>query len=257
MLARRPGDGSLVWAYQFTPHDNWDYDSNAENILADLVIHGEARKVLVHFDKNGFAYTLDRATGEVLVAEPFVAVNWAKRVDLATGRPVLDADKLTGARRAWCNSSARASRAARARPRRRRTRRARGSSTYRRSTSAWTGRRARRPISPARPTSAPTCPITPGPAAIWARSSPGTPAGKSVWEIKEKFPVWSGALATAGDVTFYGTLDGWFKAADAKTGKLLWKFKVGSGVVGAPITYRDRTASSTWRCMPASAATGS
>ena len=97
VLARRPGDGSLVWAYQFTPHDNWDYDSNAENILADITIDGTVRKVLVHFDKNGFAYTIDRATGEVLVAEKFVPVNWATKVDLATGRPVFDSTKLTGA----------------------------------------------------------------------------------------------------------------------------------------------------------------
>jgi glucose dehydrogenase len=62
--------------------------------------------------------------------------------------------------------------------------------------------------------------------------------GKKVWEDKEHFPNWSGALVTAGDVAFYGTLDGWFKAVDAKTGKLLSKFKVGSGVVGNPITYR-------------------
>jgi glucose dehydrogenase len=62
--------------------------------------------------------------------------------------------------------------------------------------------------------------------------------GKRAWEIKEKYPVWSGSVVTAGDVAFYGTLDGWFKAANAKIGELLWKFKVGSGVVGAPITYR-------------------
>ncbi len=61
--------------------------------------------------------------------------------------------------------------------------------------------------------------------------------GGRVWEIKERFPVWSGALATAGDLAFYGTLDGWFKAVDARSGTLLWKFKVGSGVVGAPIAY--------------------
>jgi alcohol dehydrogenase (cytochrome c) len=63
-------------------------------------------------------------------------------------------------------------------------------------------------------------------------------SGKKVWEDKEHFPNWSGALVTAGDVAFYGTLDGWFKAVDAKTGKLLSKFKVGSGIVGNPITYR-------------------
>ncbi|HEY6060543.1 MAG TPA: PQQ-binding-like beta-propeller repeat protein, partial [Gemmatimonadales bacterium] len=62
--------------------------------------------------------------------------------------------------------------------------------------------------------------------------------GRKVWEIRERYPVWSGSVTTAGDVVFYGTLDGWFKAADARTGNLLWKFKVGSGVVGCPITYR-------------------
>src|SRR3989454_2095574 len=99
VLARRPEDGTLVWAYQFTPHDSWDYDATAEMILADLSVNGRPRKVLVHFDKNGFAYTLDRATGEVLVAQPFVDLNWAKRVDVATGRPVVDSAKLTGASR--------------------------------------------------------------------------------------------------------------------------------------------------------------
>ena len=63
-------------------------------------------------------------------------------------------------------------------------------------------------------------------------------SGKKVWETKEPFPMWSGALVTGGDVVFYGTLDGWFKTVDAKTGKVLSKFKVGSGVVGNPITYR-------------------
>ena len=61
--------------------------------------------------------------------------------------------------------------------------------------------------------------------------------GRKVWGIKEPYPVWSGALATKGDVVFYGTLDGWFKAANARTGAVLWKFKVGSGVVGNPMTY--------------------
>ena len=63
-------------------------------------------------------------------------------------------------------------------------------------------------------------------------------SGKRVWEIKEPFLSWSGALVTAGDVAFYGTLDGWFKAVDAKSGKVLYKFKIGSGVVGNPMTFR-------------------
>ena len=77
MLARNPGDGTLRWAYQFTPADNWDYDSTQEMILTELTLNGQRRKVLVHFDKNGFVYTLDRATGELLSAEPYVPVNWA------------------------------------------------------------------------------------------------------------------------------------------------------------------------------------
>src|SRR5690242_3897174 len=97
VLARRPDDGSLVWAYQFTAHDNWDYDANAEMILVDLTIQGRKRQALVHFDKNGFAYTMDRATGELLVAQPYVTLNWAKRIDLQDGRPVLDSSRQTGA----------------------------------------------------------------------------------------------------------------------------------------------------------------
>src|SRR5437016_8685762 len=71
----------------------------------------------------------------------------------------------------------------------------------------------------------------------WSSDVCSSDLGKKVWEIKEKYPVWSGALVTAGGVVFYGTLDGWFKAVDAKSGAALWKFKVGSGVVGNPITF--------------------
>jgi len=96
VLARRPGTGELVWAYQFTPHDNWDYDATGAMILADLTIAGRPVKALVHFDKNGFAYTLDRATGRVLLASAYVPVTWARSVDLTSGRPVLDPAKQTG-----------------------------------------------------------------------------------------------------------------------------------------------------------------
>jgi PQQ-dependent dehydrogenase (methanol/ethanol family) len=238
VLARRPGDGSLIWAYQLTPHDNWDYDGNAENILVDLSIKGTTRRVLVHFDKNGFAYTLDRATGELLLAEPYVAVNWASRIDLATGRPVLDSTKLTGASRGKvehiCPSleggKSPASPAAFS-PRTR---------LFYLSTvnlcMNWQSTEA--VYIPGTPYMGASSPYTPGPGGYLGAFIAWDPAsGRKVWEIREKFPLWSGSLATAGDVVFYGTLDGWFKAADARTGKPLWKFKVGSGVVGGPITY--------------------
>jgi PQQ-dependent dehydrogenase (methanol/ethanol family) len=239
VLARRPGDGSLIWAYQFTPHDNWDYDATSEMILADLTVGGKARKVLVNFNKNGFAYTLDRATGEVLVAEPFADVNWAKKIDLASGRPVLDSTKLTGATRGNTKDIC---------------------------PSLEGGKSPASPAAYSPHTGlfyTSTNNLCMDFAAIAVAHVPGTPfigagspyhagpgghmgsfiawdatTGKTVWETREPYPAWSGAVATAGDVVFYGTLDGWFKAADAKTGKVLWKFKVGSGVVGNPITYK-------------------
>src|SRR6059036_54759 len=238
VLARRPGDGALVWAYQFTPHDSWDYDATSEMILADLSVNGRLRRVLVHFDKNGFAYTLDRATGEVLVARPFVDVNWAKGVDLATGRPVLDSTRLTGASRGNVKDV------------------------------CPTLEGGKSPASPAAYSPrtglfyVPTNNMCMDYQAVPATRIAGTPfigantpyhagrgghlgafiawdagVGRKVWEIREKYPVWSGALTTAGDVVLYGTLDGWLKAANARTGTVLWKFKVGSGVVANPITY--------------------
>jgi len=239
VLARRPADGALVWAYQFTPNDNWDYDSTAENILTELMIGGEQRRVLVHFDKNGFAYTLDRGTGEVLVAEPFVAVNWAKRIDLDTGRPEVDPEKLTGRSRGMVRNICPNLEGGKspASPASYSPRTGlfyvstnnfcmdwqSGEATYIRGT----------------PYVSADVPYIAGPGDhLGAFIAWDAATGKRAWEIREKFPVWSGTLVTGGDVTFYGTLDGWFKAANARTGELLWKFKVGSGVVGAPITFR-------------------
>src|SRR5438270_2157988 len=95
ILARDADTGELVWAFQVTPHDMWDYDAVNENILVDLPFKGQTRKVLVHFDRNGFGYTIDRATGEVLLAEPFVPMNWSSGIDLATGRPRVVETKKT------------------------------------------------------------------------------------------------------------------------------------------------------------------
>jgi len=239
VLARRPGDGSLVWAYQFTPNDNWDYDATAENILTELTIGGEQRKVLVHFDKNGFAYTLDRASGEVLVAEPYVDVNWAKRIDLETGRPEVNPDKLTGKSHGMVRNIC---------PNLEGGKSPASPASYSPKTGLfyvstnnlcmdWQSSDAA--YIRGTPYVSADVPYVPGPGGhLGAFIAWDATTGQRVWAIKEKFPVWSGSVVTAGDVAFYGTLDGWFKAANAQTGELLWKFKVGSGVVGAPITYR-------------------
>lgn len=238
VLARRPSDGALVWAYQFTPHESWDFDSNAEMILADLMVHGKLRKVLVHFDKNGFAYTIDRATGEVLVAAPFTPLNWATRVDLTTGRPLVDSTKLTGASRGNVKNicptleggKSPASPASFS-PR---------TGWFYVSTNNMcmdyeaspTTRIAGTPYIGA------NTPYHPGPGGyMGAFIAWDAGVGRRVWEIHERYPVWSGSVVTAGDVVFYGTLDGFFKAVDARSGKPLWQFKLGSGIVGSPISY--------------------
>jgi len=95
IIARDPDTGEMVWAFQPTPHDIWDFDAVNENILVDLPMNGVTRKVLVHFDRNGFAYTIDRATGQVLLAKPFVPMNWSSGVDLTTGRPMVNTSKAT------------------------------------------------------------------------------------------------------------------------------------------------------------------
>ena len=239
VLARRPRDGSLVWAYQFTPHDSWDYDSNAEMILVDLVVGGRLRNVLVHFDKNGFAYTIDRRSGELLVVEPFANVTWAKHINRSTGLPVVDTSKTTGASRGdvkgICPSleggKSPASPASYS-PR---------TGLFYTATNNLCMNFAATPVTriPGTPYIGATTPYFVGPGGNGGEFIAWDAArGRKVWGIKEKFPVWSGSVVTRGDVVFYGTLDGWFKAANARTGKALWKFKVGSGVVGAPISFR-------------------
>src|SRR3989442_994025 len=95
IFARNPDTGEAKWAYQMTPHDAWDYDGVNESILVDLAADGKTQKVLVHFDRNGFAYTVDRTNGKVLMAKPFAHVNWAEDINLETGLPIENTAKLT------------------------------------------------------------------------------------------------------------------------------------------------------------------
>jgi PQQ-dependent dehydrogenase (methanol/ethanol family) len=236
IIARDASTGEMVWAFQPTPHDVWDYDAVNENILVDLPIGGTTRKALVHFDRNGFAYTMDRGTGEVILAKPYVPMNWSTGVDLETGRPRLNAEKIPfqGKKVSFICPSLEG-----------------GKNQQPAAFSPATGLfyvptnnlcmdfEAREVAYLAgTPYIGGSAPEVAGPGGYrgefiaWDATT-----GKKVWGIKEPYPVWSGALATKGDVVFYGTLDGWFKAANARTGEVLWKFKVGSGVVGNPITY--------------------
>ena len=236
IFARNPDTGKAAWAYQKTPHDAWDYDGINENVLIDLNIGGQTRKVLVNFDRNGFSYVLDRKTGELLQAEPFVFVNWAKGVDLKTGRPIEDPAKRTSATQNTkdiCPSAMG------------------GKNQQPVSYSPRTGLfyvptnnlcmdyegvevkyQAGQPYVGAIVVSKPGPGGNRGEFIAW---DPTT--GKKVWGIKENLSAWGGALSTGGDVVFYGTMEGWLKAVHAKTGDVLWKFKTPSGIIGNPMTY--------------------
>ncbi len=237
IFARRPETGEAVWGYQFNPHDAYDYDGINENILLDLPIKGQTRKVLVHPDRNAHMYVMDRVTGEVLSAEPFVYGNTVKYVDLKTGRPMMNDEKLPKVGQKVTDICPAASGGKDWSP-----------SAYSFNT-GWLYVPHNNMCSEERGEEANYIAGTPyegaegkffaGPGGYRGIFSAWDPVNaRNVWEIPEMFPVWSGAVATAGDVVFYGTMDRWFKAVDAHTGKLLWKYQVSSGIVGQPITYR-------------------
>jgi lanthanide-dependent methanol dehydrogenase len=237
IFARDPDTGEAVWGYQFTPHDEHDYDAVMENVLLDLPIGGVERKVLVRPERNGFVYVMDRETGEVLSADPYGPVNWAFGIDLATGRPIKNEDKETGNRQARnvCPASP-------------------GMKDWQ--PSAWSPRTRLLYIPmnhlcmdyegvevnyvAGTPYVGANVVMYPAPGdGHRGKVTAWDPVGRRIaWQIDEWFPVWSGTVATAGDVVFYGTMDRWFRAVHAVTGELLWQFRTGSGIIGQPVTYR-------------------
>jgi PQQ-dependent dehydrogenase (methanol/ethanol family) len=236
IIARDADTGEMVWAFQPTPHDLWDYDAVNENILVDLPIAGKTRKALVHFDRNGFAYTMDRATGEVILAKPYVPMNWSTGVDLRTGRPVVNPEKATAQGRMVkdiCPSleGGKNQQPAAFSPK---------TGVFYVPTNNLCMDFEGREVSyiAGTPYIGGMAPETGGPGGYKGEFIAWDAVhGRKLWGIREPFPVWGGALATGGGVVFYGTLDGWFKAVDESNGKVLWQFKVGSGVVGNPIAY--------------------
>jgi PQQ-dependent dehydrogenase (methanol/ethanol family) len=240
IFARNPDTGEAAWVYQYTPHDEWDFDGVNENILNNINVKGQPHKVLVHFYRNGFAYTIDRTNGVLLVAEKYdPTVNWATSVNLQTGLP---------------------------------------QRVQRYSTSQGTGKNVQgicpaalgaKDQQPAAYSPRTNLFYVPGnhlcmdyqPIDIsYVAGQPYVGAivnmyganhgnqlgrfiawdastGKTRWEIPERWAVWSGALSTGGDIVFYGTMDGWAKAVDAGTGEVLWKQKLPSGIVGYFSTF--------------------
>ncbi len=235
--ARNPETGMAKWAYQVEPHDAWDYDEIMENILVDMDWGGHQRKLLIHPARNGYVLVLDRETGELLSAEPFAPLNWAHGYDLKTGLPQEDPAKRThenSVTQDICPSST-------------------GGKEF--VPSSFSPRTGLLYI-PAHNTcmdygglEASYIAGTPylG-ASVKMKPGPGGYQGmlvawdvknaRAVWTLKEPvLPLYGGVLSTSGDVVFYGTMDRWFKAVDAHTGQLLWKFQTSSGIIGNPMTF--------------------
>ncbi|WP_339608407.1 methanol/ethanol family PQQ-dependent dehydrogenase [uncultured Methylophaga sp.] len=234
--------GMAKWVYQMTPHDEWDYDGVNEMILAEQKVKGKMHKTAVHFDRNGFAYTMNRETGELLVAEKYdPVVNWSNGVNLKTGLHDRVAKYSTARNGEDVNTTGICPAAL-------------GSKDQQ--PAAFSPRTGLYYV----PTNHVCMDYEPfeveyvaGQPYVGATLSMYPPEGethlgnfiawdaregKIVWSNPERFSVWSGALATATDVVFYGTLEGYLKAVDAQTGRELWRFKTPSGVIGNVNTYK-------------------
>jgi PQQ-dependent dehydrogenase (methanol/ethanol family) len=250
IFARDVDTGMAKWVYQMTPHDEWDYDGVNEMILADQDIGGQRRQTLVHFDRNGFGYTLDRISGELLVAEKFdPAVNWATKVDMdknskTYGRPMVVSQYSTEQNGEDVNTKGVCPAALGTKDQQPATYSPRTNLFYVPTNHVCMDYEPYKVnYTPGQPYVGATLSMYP------AQNSHGgmgnfiawdAQQGKIVWSLPELFSVWSGALATAGDVVFYGTLEGYLKAVDAKTGKELYKFKTPSGIIGNVMTYTHR-----------------
>ena len=238
MFARDADTGEAVWAYQFTPHDQWDYDGVNEAVLLDLPIDGKIRHTLFHFDRNTYAYVLDRETGEVISANQFGTGNWTKGFDYKTGRPIVNPamePKIGVKLERVCPPDI-------------------GQKDWEPpSYSPRTGLMyvgmfnicmslLDHKVSYIAGTPYDGMEMTrqsvDGPDGNWGQFVAWDPVkGKRAWTIPEKFMVMSGTMVTAGDVVFYGTTDGWFRAVDARNGKVLWQQKLSSGIIGQPMTF--------------------
>ncbi|MBV9152768.1 MAG: PQQ-binding-like beta-propeller repeat protein, partial [Alphaproteobacteria bacterium] len=237
-FARDPDNGMAKWAYQYTPHDDFDYDEINESILIDdLQVNDQPRKALVHIGRNGYIYVIDRATGEVYSADPYETINATKGIDLKTGRPIKNEDKTPSLGKTVTDICPNADGAKDWQP------------------SAWSPRThliyvphqhlcmnwktSEVGYIKGTPYVGATVDMYAGPGGYRGEFMAWDPVQrKKVWEIHENFPVWSGTLVTGGDVAFYGTMDRWFKAVDAKSGKVLWQMRTPSGIIGQPVSYQ-------------------
>ncbi|MCL6608172.1 MAG: PQQ-binding-like beta-propeller repeat protein [Geminicoccaceae bacterium] len=237
-IAVNPDDGKIVWGFQSTPHDAWDYDGVNELVLVDIDVTGDGKPdpVGLKADRNGFFFVLDRVTGKALSAQPFVPTNWAKGFDLATQRPIEDPAKRPGLKKkavdicpnliggknwqpmAWSPQTNLVYI-----PANNLCMDMEDSEVEYKRGSFYLGK---------------DFPTKPGPGGYLGELVAWDPVKQTkVWGIKEKWPFNGGVLATAGGLVFAGNYEGEFRAVDAKTGEILWKKQLGSGIHAGPSTY--------------------
>lgn len=250
LFGRDVDTGVAKWAYQMTPFDEWDYDGINEVILADIDVKGKKRKVAVHFDRNGLGYTLDRHTGELLVAEKYdPVVNWTTGVEMDAskpnyGRPYVVDKYSTAKNGADVNTKGVCPAALGTKDQQPATFSPKTGMFYVPTNHVCMDYEPFKvSYTAGQPYVGATLSMYPAPNShggmgnfiAWDAG-----AGKIVWSKPEPFSVWSGALSTAGDVVFYGTLEGYLKAVDPKDGKELFKFKTPSGIIGNVMTYSHK-----------------
>ena len=235
--------GKIVWSYQNTPNDGWDYDGVNEFITFDM----DGKRMGAKADRNGFFYVNDATTGKLVNAFPFVKkVTWATSIDLKTGRPNFDPANRPGDPTAAGSDGTK------------------GKSVF--SAPGFLGGKNQMPMAYSPKTKLFYVPTNEWGMDIWNEPitykkgaaylgagftirplfedhigslraiDPKT--GKVAWEVKNTAPLWGGVL-TAGDLVFWGTPEGFLKAADASTGKVVWQFQTGSGIVAPPITWSE------------------
>jgi alcohol dehydrogenase (cytochrome c) len=237
--------GKIVWHYQGTPNDGWDFDGVNEFITYDAdggkILGGKA-------DRNGFFYVLDAKTGHLENAFPFVKkITWATGIDLKTGRPNFVPESRPGDPTAGADGK-------------------KGTSVF--NAPSFLGGKNQMPMAYSPETKLFYVPANEWGMEIWnepitykkgaaylgagftiktlnddyigAMRAMDPKTGKIVWEVKNGAPLWGGVLTTGGNLVFWGTPEGYLQAADAKTGKVVWKFQTGSGVVAPPVTWQDK-----------------
>jgi alcohol dehydrogenase (cytochrome c) len=246
-LAINPDNGQIVWHYQTTPHDGWDFDGVNEFIPFDATINGKAMKLGAKADRNGYFFVLDRTNGKFVSANKFVMqTTWADGFNAKTGRPNYIDDNRPGAPEGTGSE-------------------AKGKTVF--ASPSFLGGKNWMPMAYSDQTGLFYIPSNDWGMDIWntpiaykkgaaylgasftikpivedhigALRAMDPKTGKIVWEYKNKAPLWGGVMSTAGNLVFTGTPEGYLKAFDAKTGQELWKFNTGSGVVGSPITWEQ------------------